>query len=439
MIPLPEYVADALAGRDVALAAHWRARAVAATPRRWPAVGGTPAPAPEAHAPALADAGAVPETMATESAEALVRALAASLRKDARPLGEVMRLGWRAGADAHSAGLSLRHVVRDADLLLAVLLTEVERIVAGRAETPGEEGAAAAAIAVARRLHQGAGGYLQAAVSGFVHAFLRALRERYRMLRHDLRNPLGTIQGALSLMDDESVPVETRHGPKMREMVARNAGSLDRLIAAGLDDAAAASLLAAPQQIALADVARAARREVREAARLVGCDVVVSVPEAATAQVDAAALELALTSLLLGAVALAGAGDTVAVSWCAPEAATPASTAGLPTAGTPVPAGAPTVTLRLSVDGGGVGAPGGGARWDEQGIALAASILADHGGRLTAEGLSPADPNAEQARTLARFAVLVLTLPERFPNLDPRVPRRRASDQYLTGERIRGT
>jgi hypothetical protein len=105
------------------------------------------------------------------------------------------------------------------------------------------------------------------------------------------------------------------------------------------------------------------------------------------------------------------------------------------------------VTLRLAVEGTGAardaGAPGReagtGAHWDEQGVALAASILADHGGRLAAEGLSPADPNAEQARTLAGHAALVLTLPERFPNVDPRVPRRRAADQYLTGERIRGT
>jgi signal transduction histidine kinase len=322
VIPLPEYVADALAGRDVALAAHWRTRATAATPRRAPA--GRPV---EAGVSVVAPAG--------ESAEAIVRALAASLRKDARPVGEVMRLGWRAGAEAHAAGLSLRHVVRDADLLLAVLLAEVERILQGRADAPGEEGAAAAAIAVARRLHQGASGYLQSAVSGFVHAFLRALRERYRMLRHDLRNPLGTIQGALSLMEDESVPEETRHGPRMREMVARNAGSLDRLIAAGLDDAAAASLLAAPQEIALADVARAARREVREAARLVGCEVVLAVPETATAQVDAAALELALTSLMLAAVALAAPGDSVAVSWYGPEAAPP------PPAAAPPPPAAP--------------------------------------------------------------------------------------------------
>jgi signal transduction histidine kinase len=326
-----------------------------------------------------------------------------------------------------------------------VLLAEVERILQGRVDPPGEEGTAAAAIAVARRLHQGASGYLQAAVSGFVHAFLRALRERYRMLRHDLRNPLGTIQGALSLMEDESVPEETRHGPKMREMVARNAGSLDRLIAAGLDDAAAASLLAAPQEIALADVARAARREVREAARLVGCEVVLAVPEAATAQVDAAALELALTSLMLAAVALAAPGDSVVVSWGGPEAAPPPAPAPPAAAAPGTAAPAPTVTLRLVVESTGAARgdageeAGPGARWDEQGVALAASILADHGGRLAAEGLSPADPHAAQARTLAGHAALVLTLPERFPNLDPRVPRRRAADQYLTGERIRGT
>ncbi|HEY0778654.1 MAG TPA: hypothetical protein VGD56_11870, partial [Gemmatirosa sp.] len=195
------------------------------------------------------------------------------VRRDARLSADVMQLGWEAGGRAFAAGLSVHHVVRDADLLLAIVLADLEREVealpADVVATPADT------FGAARRLQRGMGRYTQAAASGFVHALLRNLRERYRLLRHDLRNPLGTIRSALSLMEDESVPEEMRHGPGIRSMVARNAGSLDRLIASGLDDAAAAALLIPPQDIALRDVAVAARREVREAARLAECDVIV--------------------------------------------------------------------------------------------------------------------------------------------------------------------
>lgn len=461
MIPLPEFVADALAGRAAALAAHWRVRAAAATPRRLvppddhaPDPGLAPSADGSARATRPADLAPAPDTsgtVASDLAETLVAALAASLRKDARPMGEVMRLGWRAGAEAHQGGLSLRHVVRDADLLLAVLLTEVERAVDDRPAGERAPDDATHAVAVARRLHQGTGGFLQAAVSGFVHAFLRALRERYRMLRHDLRNPLGTIQGALSLMEDETVPLEMRHSPQVRAMVARNAGSLDRLIGAGLDDAAATSLLAAPQVVAVADVARAARREVREPARLTGCTIEVDVPETARAQVDGAAFELALTALLLAATAESVPGARVVVGWCPPDAA-PADGAE------PTAPASQEIVLRLHVEAGAeplhrasdappsahqngttppdaAGAASGGRWWDEAGLALAASILADHGGRLAGEGISPALPDADAPAALAACPALLVTLPERYPNVDPRAPRRRAADGYLQPRR----
>ena len=138
MTSLSEFVAAALHARAAQLAVHWQARAVAATPRQ------------------DAPAGAV---VATESAaaaapgpDAVVRALAAGLTKDAWPAGEVMRLGWSTGVAAHRAGLAVPHVQRDADLLLAVVLAEGERV-AG--DAPADVAATpAAALALARRLQR---------------------------------------------------------------------------------------------------------------------------------------------------------------------------------------------------------------------------------------------------------------------------------------------
>jgi signal transduction histidine kinase len=413
---LSDLVAATLAAHAPHLAQHWLERALAATPRRvtpvGAAVGGPPDPAPAD--PIGAPVGLPPggDAASTEPdpahAEQVVRALATSLRsaqaaalvgvgdaqslqaaqaarargtraEDARPVGEVMRLGWSAGRAAFAAGLSVHHVVRDADLLLAVVLADVERALDDTAAAAGAS--AVEAFTVARRLHRATGRYGQAAVSGFVHALLAELRERYRLLRHDLRNPLGTIRSALSLMEDESVPVETRHGPGIRAMVARNAGSLDHLIALGLDDAAATALLSPAQEVGLRDVVLAARREVREAMRLAGCEVAVDLPDVGPCRVDGAALELTLTAVLLAALARAAPGTTIRVGHV--------DTPGIDEDASEV--------LQVSVEPPAAGddgptpdpLTGQRSRWDEQGLRLAAELARDHGARLGAEPLVP--------------------------------------------------
>ncbi|MDF1506546.1 histidine kinase dimerization/phospho-acceptor domain-containing protein, partial [Roseisolibacter sp. H3M3-2] len=166
------------------------------------------------------------------------------------------------------------------------------------------------ALAVARRLHRLGARYAQAAVAGFLVAQRRALRARWRTLRHDLRNPIGTIQSALALMDDEALPPETRQHPRMRAMVARNAGTLAQLVSDGLDDRAAVTALAREQVAALRALADAARREVRDAALDAGCEVdVARVPDDPPATVEPAALQLVLTVVLLAGVARARHGD----------------------------------------------------------------------------------------------------------------------------------
>jgi signal transduction histidine kinase len=312
-----------------------------------------------------------------------------------------MRLGWIAGRAAFAGGLSVQHVVRDADLLLAVVLADVERALEDLPDAAGTT--AAQGFTVARRLHRAAGRYGQAAVGGFVHALLAELRERYRLLRHDLRNPLGTIRSALSLMEDETVPAETRHGPSIRAMVARNAGSLDHLIALGLDDAAATALFAPAQDIGLRDVAIAARREVREAARLTGCEIVVDLPEGGASHVDGAALELTLTAVLLSALARAAPGATLHIAQV--EGSGDADDAG--------------AVLRVSVEqpepgraDGGLAAGAPGALWDEHGLRLAMELARDNGVRVGADPSTPRVRDTERLITaLCAAPTLYLLVP----------------------------
>lgn len=481
-----EYVAAALGCRADELARHWQARARAATPRRFVGTGAAAltGDAPGDEGGQLRDASREPPDDAgyTDRADAagegtdgggrdldganasdpaacaVVRAFAAGLTRDARPIGEVMQLGWTAGLAAHAQGLSVHHVQRDAELLLAVLLTEVERI--SEALPDDLIASPAEAIAVARRIHQLGGRYAQAAGSGFLHALLDALRARWRTLRHDLRNPLGTIQSALSLMEDESLPTETRHGPRIRAMVSRNAGSLDALIGAQLGDQVAAGLLTMPHPVALRDVVLAARREVRQPSRLAGCEIVIGdVPDDPPALVDAAALELALTALLLAGLTGARAGDAIRVDYL------PLPTAGDPPAGSGttshaegsraalgaghvivggtfavrlVPADAPRGLALLDGAGATRASTPGAADlwWDEAGLALAASMVAEQGGRLVApdhagrgdaERRGPdrrgADERAEEAAALAQESVIWLVLPSPAGGEGERRPR----------------
>ena len=324
---------------------------------------------------------------------------------DARLSAEVMRLGWEAGGRAFDAGLSVHHVVRDADLLLAIVLTDLERCV--EALPPDVAATPADAFGAARRLQRGMGRYTQAAASGFVHALLRSLRERYRLLRHDLRNPLGTIRSALSLMEDESVPEEMRHGPDIRSMVARNAGSLDALIGSGLDDAAANALLVPPQHIALRDVAIAARREVREAARLAECEVVIGdVPDAPPSYVDPAALELTLAALLLAALSNAARGDEVRID-CTDRG-------DLPGVGpSESPSGRRCAVMRITLTRSAsladpAPATSTSTRWDPEGLALASLLALDHGGALSGEASGSA---LDEVSALVDADVLYLRLP----------------------------
>lgn len=367
-------LAAELLAQSPTLAARWTERSTAAAPRPL----GGPGPAADA--------------------ESVVRALVASLGKDARWPGEVMRLGWEGGTAAHHAGLAPHHVLTDAELLVAVVLAAAEQAVrqaavgggngkgaAGAGVGPLAAATAADGIAAARQIQRAGALYSHAAAASFLHAIVSALRAHYRVLRHDLRNPVGTIRGALSLMEDETVPLESRMGPKVRAMVARNAVSLDNLISTGLDDAAAESLLSAPHQLSVRDLALATRRALREPARLADCDIVVGEALPA-ARVDAAAVELTLSAVLLAGIACAAPGSVLRVD------------DGRPTAPRPPDVVTLQVVHERAED------TEGSQLWDLHGLELAASVAAEFGGCI---GATPSEdpghvPERRRVRRIGR-------------------------------------
>ena len=292
MTPLASYLAEFFARDAAALGAHWQVRARSAVPR-----------APE-QAP-MAD-----RALATR----LVTVLAAALPEDALWQDDVMRAGWELGSAAQAAGFSADALLTEIDLLTAILLYAAERHVDALdvprpvATTPPTE-----TFSVIRRLHEAVSLLTLAATRGHTQREGEALRSRVRTLRHDLRNPIGTIQSAAALMQDESLPAEQRSSARYADMVSRNAQSLEDLIARELADSAPSSGAPSTQLLSLRDLALAVRRAVRAEAERAECfvDVDEELPDVRAA---AGGLELTLRSLLAATISALPIGSAVLIT-----------------------------------------------------------------------------------------------------------------------------
>lgn len=259
----------------------------------------------------LRDADESAAAAATATAASLLDSLAEALASDGATSDEAVALGLAFGADAFALGASLHHALKSLELLTAMALYSVESALSG----PGAEGAGVAdGVRLARRLQQASSLVALSAAKGYTHAVGESLRDRFRLLRHDLRNPLGTIKSALALMEDESLPVDARQSPRFRAMATRNARALDSLIVSQLSDAAAMLPSLSHQQVSLRLIACAVRRDLRAEADARGVTVLVS-NAGVEARVDAAGLELMLHELLLAALQEAEAGGELCVEF----------------------------------------------------------------------------------------------------------------------------
>jgi len=246
-----------------------------------------------------------------ERAASVIRSLATSLAAEGGTSDDAVALGLAVGTAAFGAGATLHHLLRTLDLLVAMCLFVMEE-----AASQGEvrAGSVADGVRLCRRLQQAAGTITLAAARGYSQAGTGVTQERFRRLRHDLRNPLSTIRSALELMADESVPEEARRNPRFRAMIERNATTLDRMIVTRLGDAEARSGAGTYQRIALRVVACAVRRDLRADADARNVSVVVA-SSSQSVRVDAAGLELLLHNVLLAALHEAKPGDTLTLEF----------------------------------------------------------------------------------------------------------------------------
>jgi len=250
-----------------------------------------------------------PELVA--DAQGLVDALLGDATRNESVPEYSIELGLRFGASAFARGVSLHHVMKGLDLLTAMTLYAMESAV-GQVEVPTVD--AADGIRLSRRLQSRAALLSLAATRGYMQAYAETIREGLRHLRHDLRNPLGTIKSVLALMDDESVPLEARLNPSFRAMASRNARSLEEMIADRLSDAAALLPVVAGQDVSVRATACAVRRELRAEAERRGVNILVD-PGGAHGRLDAAGLELLLRSALQAVLQECESGDHLRIGF----------------------------------------------------------------------------------------------------------------------------
>jgi signal transduction histidine kinase len=238
----------------------------------------------------------------------LVCSLADHLADETAP-DDLIALGLALGAEAFASNRSLHHVLKGFDLLTAMTLYVAETALADERDASAADG-----IRVSRRLQEAFSMLTLAATRGYTQGMSATMRDRFRHLRHDLRNPLGTIKSVLAMMDDETMPVDARAHPRFRAMAKRNARSLGDLISDRLSDASAGVPSLMQQEASLRTIACSVRRDLRSRAQARGVTVTVRLAPARML-VDAVALELLLHDLLLAALQEAREGDEIGIEF----------------------------------------------------------------------------------------------------------------------------
>jgi hypothetical protein len=201
-------------------------------------------------------------TLADSGVEHLVQTLLAAASNGPQQHDLLVQTGVAIGVAAHREDASLHLMLKGLDLLGALLLRRAEHIASRHeAHGTGHEG-----LAIARRITDVIAQLRLAATQGYTRAIEDEFRERYRAIRHDLRNPLATIKSAIAFLTDDSTQVETHASQRVRAMVMRNASLLDQMIGKALGDTAARlrALSALHASTGLASESPASVREQRD-------------------------------------------------------------------------------------------------------------------------------------------------------------------------------
>jgi signal transduction histidine kinase len=219
------------------------------------------------------------------------------------------------GALRHAQRASLHQVLREYQLLGRVLVAFVQEEIQRRNLSP----APSETVTVISRLHQAVDVLMQATVETFVGLYNQTIADQAarleqftRMATHEWRQPLGSLQFAVSLLrqsdmngerERRTLDVMTRNLDHLIEMT-RKIEAVAR-IHGGHDDPAV-------QEVNAGTIAAEAARQLREMAEVRGVDLRVA-DEMPTLTIDVGRLELVLVNLLSNGIKYADPAKPVRV------------------------------------------------------------------------------------------------------------------------------
>jgi signal transduction histidine kinase len=135
------------------------------------------------------------------------------------------------------------------------------------------------------------------------------LHKQYRDIRHDMKNPLGTIKNALSLMADAPAK-DSNEAVQFRSMASRNTKALETLIRQRLADGSMAPRALVGSKVRLRELADEVRKSVAAAACAASVTIAIAdelSPECEV-QVDGLAVRLLVRSVIATAIRSVGPG-----------------------------------------------------------------------------------------------------------------------------------
>lgn len=223
----------------------------------------------------------------------------AEVAADAPVVAKAMELG----ALRHKQGFDAYEILKEYEILGGILFTFFVRAV-DTIEGPCER---SDLMACSARLFRAITIIQQATMSDFLRLASEQIGEREnrlrafnRMVSHEIKNRIGAVLGASSIL--EMTPaMEATDREKLVEVIARNAREMASTVENILEVSQLETDARQHRHVGLLSAVREAIRQVREAARFAGVEVRIGdVP--ADVEVDASVVELCVTNYLSNAI-----------------------------------------------------------------------------------------------------------------------------------------
>jgi signal transduction histidine kinase len=222
---------------------------------------------------------------------------------------ELMERARQIGEVAEAKGVAAEQILNGYLILDELLWQLANRELARCAGEKADGEFVVPACVSLRRLHEAVMVVVRATTGAYLHRYRERIREDTermrsfnRMVSHELKNPISTLQGAAALLSDESVAADPEARGRYVAMVRRNTARMSDLVSdlLALTTTERSEAMAPAEPVAFREIFHTVRERLLDDAEEKGVRIEEgSLPKVA---VDRAALELVLTNLVANAI-----------------------------------------------------------------------------------------------------------------------------------------